>query len=72
MRAPWLAWGPYIWTDGAKGRKDGWVWLREDNGPDGTHPSRQGRDKVAQQLLAFFEKDPTTQPWFCKQRFCKP
>jgi hypothetical protein len=72
VRAPWLAWGPYIWTDGAKGRKDGWVWLREDNGPDGTHPSRHGRDKVAQQLLAFFEKDPTTQPWFCKQRFCKP
>jgi hypothetical protein len=66
VRAPWLAWGPYIWTDGTKGRKDGWTWSREDNGPDGTHPSRKGRDKVAQLLLAFFENDPTTQPWFCK------
>jgi hypothetical protein len=66
VRAPWLAWGPYIWTDGTRGRKDGWTWSREDNGPDGTHPSRQGREKVAELLLAFFEKDPTTQPWFCK------
>jgi hypothetical protein len=35
-------------------------------GPDGTHPSIEGREKVAQLLLAFFEKDPTAAPWFAK------
>lgn len=32
VRSPWVSWGPYLWTDGVKGRKDGLVWLREDVG----------------------------------------
>ncbi|MEY4941373.1 MAG: hypothetical protein RIQ93_3108 [Verrucomicrobiota bacterium] len=66
VRVPWLAWGPYLWTDGAKGRKDGLVWTREDCGPDGTHPSESGRAKVGRLLLEFFKTDPTTQNWFLK------
>ena len=67
VRAPWLAWGPYLWADGIKGRKDGWIWKREDLGPDGTHPSMKGREKVAQLLLSFFEKDATAGAWFARR-----
>ena len=64
---PWLAWGPYLWADGMKGRKDGPRYLREDLQPsDGTHPSMSGREKVARQLLEFLKGDPTSRPWFVK------
>jgi lysophospholipase L1-like esterase len=64
VRAAWLGWGPYLWADGRKGRKDGRVWLPEDLGPDGTHPSMQGREKVAKLLLDFFKEDATSKTWF--------
>jgi lysophospholipase L1-like esterase len=64
-RAPWLAWGPYLWADGTKGRKqDSLVWTRDDLGPDGTHPSDSGRIKVGRMLLEFLKTDPTAAPWF--------
>jgi PKD repeat protein len=66
--APWLSWGPYIWTDGARARSDGQVWLCSDvSQADYTHPSSNGVFKVASQLLAFFKTDPTTTPWFLKK-----
>lgn len=65
-RCPWLAWGPYLWADGVKGRSDGLVYLREDLGPDGTHPSMSGRAKVARQLLDFLKKDPSSRAWFLR------
>ncbi len=67
VRAPWLAWGPYLWADGMKGRKDGLLWAREDLGPDGTHPSMQGREKVGRLLVDFFTKNEVTRPWFMKR-----
>lgn len=63
-RAPWLAWGPYLWTNGAQGRADGLQWLTDDVVTDGTHPSEAGKMKVAQQLLRFFSTDSTAMPWF--------
>jgi hypothetical protein len=63
---PWLAWGPYLWGDGVKPRKDGLIWTRDDLGADGTHPSNVGRVKVAKLLLEFFKSDPATKPWFVK------
>ena len=63
-KMPWLAWGPYIWSDGLKGRKDGLTFTRDDLGPDGTHPSDSGRVKVAKQLLNFLKTDPTAKTWF--------
>jgi hypothetical protein len=58
VRAPVLVWGPYLWADGETPRKaDGLVWPRTDFGEDGTHPSPQGRRKVAEQLLQFFTKN---------------
>ena len=48
-----------------KGRKDGMVtWKREDLGPDGTHPSLMGREKVAWLLMTFLKNDPTSRSWF--------
>ena len=68
MRAPWTVWGPYLWADGLKGRNDGLlVWGREDLGPDGTHPSMLGREKVARLLMNFLKTDPTSRTWFVKQ-----
>jgi hypothetical protein len=65
LTGPWLAWGPYLWTNGTKGRKDGFVWTCADTRPsDGTHPSASGQQKVAQLLLSFFTTNATARPWF--------
>jgi len=66
VRAPWIEWGPYLWTDGVKGRQDGFVYLREDVREDGLHPSEKGSAKIAELMLRFFRSDPTTQLWFLK------
>lgn len=64
---PVLLWGPYLWTNGEKGRTlDDLKWAREDCGPDGTHPSPKGQEKVARLLLDFFTKNPNAKPWFAK------
>ncbi|MFB3828213.1 MAG: hypothetical protein ACE15B_15700 [Bryobacteraceae bacterium] len=65
VRAPWVAWGPYLWADGVKGRKDGLVYVSDDMAiSDRTHPSLSGREKVVKLLLDFFKHDPTSRPWF--------
>jgi hypothetical protein len=66
---PVLLWGPYLWADGEAGREgDGLKWLPADFGPDGTHPSDSGRQKVAGMLLDFFTSDPFARSWFVKAR----
>lgn len=65
VKAPLLLWGPYLWADGVTPRKsDGLTWKPADLGPDGTHPSESGRDKVARMLLSFFNEDPLAKGWF--------
>jgi len=64
LKGPWLAWGPYLWTDGTRGRSDGLAWSCADAAPDGTHPSASGREKVARLLLRFFTNDATARSWF--------
>jgi hypothetical protein len=61
---PWVAWGPYLWADGTRGRRDGLKWNCSDFGPDGTHPSALGARKVAGLLVHFFRTSPTTRGWF--------
>jgi hypothetical protein len=64
---PVLLWGPYLWTNGQKGRAlDDLKWLREDCKEDGTHPSETGQQKVAHLLLDFFTRNPNAKPWFTK------
>jgi hypothetical protein len=68
--APWIAWGPYLWANGDEVRSDGLVWLPDDFGNDGTHPSVHGREKVADLLLEFFKTEPYTQCWFLADLDC--
>lgn len=64
--APWLAWGPYLWTDGTVPRSDGFTWLCSNLESDFTHPSASGVTKVGDQLLVFFKTDTTATPWFLR------
>lgn len=64
IEAPWLAWGPYLWADGATARSDGLTWECSDLRSDGTHPSDEGTEKVGAMLLDHFLTSPTTAPWF--------
>ena len=73
VAAPWLSWGPYLWTDGLRGRSDGLLSVcnptpaLSDLESDYTHPSANGHVlKVGHQLLAFFKTDPTATPWFLR------
>lgn len=62
--APWIAWGPYLWSDGLVPRSDGLTWACSDFQSDGTHPSLSGSLKVADRLRSFFLSDPAATPWF--------
>ncbi len=64
IKGPWIGWGPYLWTDGQRGRSDGLVWTCDDVKKDGTHPSPAGSAKVARLLLQHFGSDPTAKSWF--------
>lgn len=64
LKGPWIGWGPYVWTDGTRGRSDGLTWTCDDVRKDGTQPSQAGAAKVARLLLDFFKSDPTTRSWF--------
>jgi len=65
IRGPWVGWGPYLWTDGTRGRDDGLVWTCGDvRATDGTHLSPSGLQKISGLLLRFFTSDPTAHRWF--------
>ncbi len=68
--AAWLAWGPYLWADGAKARADGLTWLPEDFQTDFTHPNTSARQKVGALLLAFMKSSPHASCWFLSGRSC--
>jgi hypothetical protein len=64
VKAPWLGWGPYLWADGLKPRRDGLRWWCDEFRSDGTHPSDSGRWKVADLLLEHFRSSPIANPWY--------
>jgi hypothetical protein len=67
VKAPVLLWGPYLWADGTTPRvSDKLTYSRDDLAGDGTHPSEQGRDKVARVMLEFYKTDPLARPWFAR------
>lgn len=68
VKAPYLSWGPYLWSDGITPRSDGLTWLAADMLRDCTHPSASGNRKVAEMLVAFFTSDATSVDWFLAGR----
>jgi hypothetical protein len=70
---PWIAWGPYLWANGAIPRGDGLLWCDgQSNAPcngeidfqsDATHPNTQGQTKVANLLMNYFLNSPYS-AWF--------
>jgi hypothetical protein len=80
VKAPWICWGPYFWTDGLTERSDHLIWRCNDDDetqsdvkllnnenppqPDYVHPTASGIRKVTDQLLAFFKTDRTAKAWF--------
>lgn len=67
VKAPWLAWGPYLWADGLTPRADGLTWSCLQYNDDGTHPAPgagKAREMVADMLMNFFKSDSTATPWF--------
>lgn len=65
VKAPWLSWGPYLWANGEKKRKDGFSFQLDDfRENDRMHHSPQGQEKIGKQLLHFFKTDSTTRGWF--------
>ena len=68
VKAPWLSWGPYLWANGDRPRKDGFVFAYDDyRDNDRMHHSADGMRKMGGQLLQFFKTDATTKSWFLKQ-----
>jgi hypothetical protein len=61
---PWLAWGPYLWANGATPREDGLAWLRGDFEADGETLTPSGAVKGAKLLFDFLLHEPTAKQWF--------
>jgi hypothetical protein len=68
--APVIVWGPYLWSDGATPRSDGFLWNRTDYEEDGTHPSQIGESKIGFALLEFFKNSPYAKCWFMANQYC--
>lgn len=62
--APWIAWGPYLWADGANESPTGVSWVPSDYQLDYTHPGTPAETKVGAALLEFFKTSPFTSGWF--------
>jgi hypothetical protein len=70
--APWLAWGPYLWSDEMSRSSDGLNWCRADFvDVEGVHPSGAGKSKIALMLMYFFETSPFTSCWFMEAGVCQ-
>ncbi|HXJ94620.1 MAG TPA: choice-of-anchor D domain-containing protein [Terriglobia bacterium] len=65
VMAPWMAWGPYYWSNGLIARPDGTYWSCQDLNSDGLHPNYpNGQNKINEVLLNFLKTDPSATPWF--------
>jgi acetyl esterase/lipase len=67
VKAPWLSWSAYLWTNAPKPRGDGVVFQYDDfSERDRMHESPAGQQKVGRLLLQFFKTDATSKPWFVR------
>jgi|CXWL01.1.fsa_nt_gi hypothetical protein len=68
VTAPWLGWGPYLWSDGTTNPL--LPWNCSDFQSDGTHPSTFGQAKVSSSLTQFLRGSDMTKPWFTSPTAC--
>lgn len=61
--APWISWGPYLWTDGVEPRADGLRMYCSDYWTDGSHPNDVGSARLAEPLRHFLEADRACTRW---------
>ncbi len=61
--APWVGWGPYLWSNGAEPNPAGVAWMPADFESDMIHPSASGEAKVASLLDGFWTDNPLS-PWY--------
>ncbi len=67
VKAPWLSWAAYLWTNGSAPRNDGVLFEYDDfSARDRMHESPAGQRKVGNLLLQFFKDDSTTKSWFLR------
>jgi hypothetical protein len=62
--APWLAWGPYLWSSARAPGSDGRLALREDFASDGALLSLQGARAAAGRLQQFLHTEASAATWF--------
>lgn len=68
--APWIAWGPYLWSDGDRPRRDGFLWLRTHFKDGGFETSPAGVLKGGKRLHDFFTTSDFTRCWFLADGAC--
>jgi hypothetical protein len=61
--APWVAWGPYLWCDGAEPRVDGLYMLCSDYWPDGVHPNVTGSARLGWLLYHHWKSHRACTRW---------
>lgn len=65
VNAPWMDWGPYLWSNGMLADSNGFATTCQDLMSDCRHPSPVlGQDKWASMMLDYFKLEDTAQPWF--------
>lgn len=73
--AAWMAWGPYVWSDGINPRIDGLQWFCSDFDSTGYHLSEAGKEKEASLLFNYLISSQTSKDWFknsAKWTACSP
>lgn len=67
--APWIAWGPYLWVNGATS-EGSLLSYKEDyyRKDEGLHPSHRGAQFTSFRMIEFFIKEPSARDWFWKPR----
>ncbi len=61
--APWIAWGPYFWSDGSEPRSDGLHLDCDDYSWDGSHLDVSGQQVLGARLRHFVKADPACTRW---------
>ena len=65
-KAPWMAWGDYMWASDSTPRSDGLTWLPSDYLSDLIHPSQAGVLKSTNLMMDYYFTTSPYTPWIRK------